>query len=81
MESLKAVVSGLAKLTLCAWRRLARVLARGWLSHARAVARSITDMHSLSDSMCFQDRPSLYVAVLCPYALESRVPILERKDC
>ena len=38
METLKAFVSGLAKMTLCAWRRLARVLGeRLALSRARAV--------------------------------------------
>ena len=71
METLQAFVPGLAQMTLCAWRRLARVLGeRLALSRARAVARSNIDMHSMSESKCFQGRPSLNVAVLCPYALE-----------
>ena len=77
MESLKAFVSRLAKMTLCAWRRFARVLGeRLALSRARAVARSTSDMHSLTESTCFQGRPSLNVAVLCPYALERELVCL-----
>ena len=72
MESLKAVVSGLAKLTSTSERPA--------FSRARSGA-FITAMHSLNDSRCFQDRPSLYVAGLCPYALESRVRMLDCKDC